>query len=107
MTERHNETRARLSDDATVAFGIAIAVGAITAWFVFSTHVPEAFPGLALVPSLASLASYVRALQLRSRQQVAPTWQWVAYVCGLIAVLLIGSVVILFVGCEYESCALP
>jgi hypothetical protein len=91
--------------EVTVAAALGIATGLVSAWIVFSIHLPAHLDYSGLFPTVASLLVFGAIVATRLSNVAAPIWRIVvAIFCGLAVVLTIGSVLIQMIGCRYDAC---
>jgi len=99
------QSRHSASLEVTVAAALGIATGLVSAWIVFSIHLPAYLNYSGSFPTAASLVVFGAIAVIRLSNAAMPIWKIVvALLCGLAVVLIVGSVLIQMIGCRYDAC---
>jgi hypothetical protein len=99
------QSRRTASFEVIVAAALGIATGLVSAWIVFSIHLPAHHSYTGLLPTVASPLVFGAIVATRLSNVATPSWGIVvAIFCGLAVVLTIGSVLIQMIGCRYDAC---
>ena len=101
----HSVQFGRLAVETSIAVVLSVAVGSVSAWWIYSTMDAQQLVAFGRAPSILSLLMFVALALFRlTRLKVSMPAIATATLCGLFVVAITGSVPILIIGCHYGSC---
>ena len=100
------ESRNNVPIKVAVATALGITSGLVSAWVIYSFHLPNGGSYWGLAPTAISLLVYAAAVAPRLIGAKTPIWQVVVTVItGLAALMTVGSIlIIMMIGCRYDAC---
>jgi hypothetical protein len=89
----------------TVATALGITSGLVSAWVVYSFHLPNGGNYWGLAPTAISFLVYAAVAAPRLSNAKTPIWQVVVTViAGLVVLMTVGSILFIMIGCRYDAC---
>jgi hypothetical protein len=99
------ESKNGVSIEAAVATALGITSGLISAWVIYSLHLPNGSNYWGFAPTAISFLVYAAIAALRLSNVETPIWKLVlAVIAGLTVLMTVGSVLIIMIGCRYDAC---